>query len=234
MMHIDIVSDVACPWCYIGKRRLERALARRPGLAVTRSWRAFQLNPGLPLEGVPQALYLAAKFGGAREAGRVHAGLSAAGRGEGIDFNFERIARAPNTLQAHRLIRFAGADDALVEALFHAYFLEGRDLGDVDTLAAIAVRTGFDGAAVRRYLAGEAGIEDVRAEDHWARRLGIHAVPCFVFDRGYAISGAQEPEVFLSLFDAASGIGDAVSAAPQSATAAGPYRLPPRPHRGSD
>jgi len=205
-MHIDIVSDVICPWCYIGKRRLERALARRPGLAVTRSWRAFQLNPDLPIEGVPHGLYLAAKFGGSQNAGRACAALSAAGRAEGIDFAFDRIARAPNTLRAHRLIRFAadeGAGDDIVEALFRAYFLEGLDIGDIDILAAIAGRAGFDCRVVRGYLAGDAGTQEVRAEDRRARHLGIHAVPCFVLERGYAISGAQEPEMFLSLFDVA-------------------------------
>ena len=214
-MHIDIVSDVICPWCYIGKRRLERALARRPGLVVTRSWRAFQLNPELPIEGVPHGLYLAAKFGGSLNAGRAYAALSAAGRAEGIDFAFDRIGRAPNTLRAHRLIRFAadeGAGDDIVEALFRAYFFEGLDIGDIDILAAIAGRAGFRAAAVRSYLAGDAGTQEVIAEDRRARHLGIHAVPCFVLERGYAISGAQEPEMLLSLFDVASGIGNAAGA----------------------
>jgi predicted DsbA family dithiol-disulfide isomerase len=213
-MHIDIVSDVICPWCYIGKRRLERALAQRPGLQATRSWRAFQLNPDLPVEGVPHGLYLAAKFGSLHAADRVHAALSAAGRAEGIDFAFDRIGRAPNTLRAHRLIRFAadkGVGDGIVEALFHGYFLEGLDIGDIDILAAIAGRVGLRRAAVRDYLAGEAGTQDVRAEDRRARHLGIRAVPCFVLDRGYAISGAQEPEMLLSLFDVASGIGNAAA-----------------------
>jgi predicted DsbA family dithiol-disulfide isomerase len=211
-MHIDIVSDVICPWCYIGKRRLERALARRPGLAVTRSWRAFQLNPDLPIEGIPIAVYLAAKFGSPHNAGRACAALSAAGKGEGIDFAFDRIGRAPNTMRAHRLIRFAaqeGAGDDVVEVLFHAYFFEGLNIGDIDILAMIAGRVGLHSAAVRSYLASEAGTQEVRAEDRRARHLGIHAVPCFVFERGYAISGAQEPEMLLSLFDVAAGIGNA-------------------------
>ena len=210
-MHIDIVSDVICPWCYIGKRRLERALARRPGLAVTRSWRAFQLNPELPVEGIPHRLYLAAKFGNWQNAGRACAALCAAGRSEGIDFAFDRIRRAPNTLRAHRLIRLAageGAGDDVVEALFRAYFYDGLDIGDIDVLATIAGRAGLHFAGVRSYLAGEAGTQEVRAEDRRARRLGIHAVPCFVLDRGYAISGAQEPEMLLSLFDVAAGIGN--------------------------
>jgi predicted DsbA family dithiol-disulfide isomerase len=214
-MHIDIVSDVVCPWCYIGKRRLERALARRPGLEVTRAWRAFQLNPELPGEGVPRRLYLAAKFGSAAEAGRTFAVLAAAGRTEGIEFNFDRIRRAPNTLRAHRLIRFAadagprGGD--IVEALFHGYFHDGLDVGDVDVLTAIAARVGLDPDAAYRYLAGEAGAHEVRAEDRRARQLGIHAVPCFVLERGYAISGAQEPEMLLSLFDVAAGVGNTVA-----------------------
>jgi predicted DsbA family dithiol-disulfide isomerase len=210
-MHIDIVSDVVCPWCYIGKRRLERALARRPRLVVTRSWRAFQLNPDLPSEGVPHAAYLAAKYGNSHNAGRAYAALATAGRGAGIDFAFDRIGRAPNTLRAHRLVRFAAAEsgaDDIVEALFHAYFLEGLDIGDIDVLAAIAGRSGFDRGGVRDYLAGEAGTDEVRAEDRRARHLGIHAVPCFVLERGYAISGAQDPEMFLSLFDVACGIGN--------------------------
>jgi predicted DsbA family dithiol-disulfide isomerase len=214
-MHIDIVSDVICPWCYIGKRRLERALARRPGLVATRSWRAFQLNPDLPVEGVPHGLYLAAKFGSAQNAGRACTALTAAGRAEGIDFAFDRIGRAPNTLRAHRLIRFAadeGGGDDVVEALFRAYFSEGLDIGDTDVLAVMADRTGLDGAAVHRYLSGEAGTQEVLAEDRRARHLGIHAVPCFVLERGYAISGAQEPEMLLSLFDLASGVGNAAAA----------------------
>jgi predicted DsbA family dithiol-disulfide isomerase len=205
-MHIDIVADVVCPWCWIGKRRLERALAQRPGLVVTRSWRAFQLHPDLPNEGVPHVAHVVAKFGRSRDAGRAYAALAAAGRGEGIEFAFERIGRAPNTLRAHRLIRLAadeGAGDAVVEALFRAHFFEGRDIGDCETLAAIAARVGMPRAAVRRHLEGAAGTHEVQAEDRRARRLGIHAVPCFVIERGYAISGAQEPEMFLSLFDVA-------------------------------
>jgi predicted DsbA family dithiol-disulfide isomerase len=214
-MHLDIVSDVICPWCYIGKRRLERALARRPGLVITRSWRAFQLNPDLPIEGIPHGLYLAAKFGNSLNARRACAALCAVGREEGIEFAFDRIGRTPNTLRAHRLIRFAageGAGDTIVEALFRAYFLEGLDIGNIDTLAAIAGRNGLPSTAVRSYLIGEAGSQDVREEDHRARHLGIHAVPCFVLERNYAISGAQEPEMLLSLFDFASGVGNAAGA----------------------
>jgi predicted DsbA family dithiol-disulfide isomerase len=214
-MHIDIVADIACPWCFIGKRRLERALALRPDIVATRSWRAFQLNPDMPVEGIPREFYLAAKFGSPRQVMRSYTAITAAGRGEGIEFAFERIRRTPNTLNAHRLIRLAateGCGDAMVEALFRAYFIDGLDIGDIDALAIIAARTGLDQEAVRTYLAGEAGAEEVLAEEGRARRLGIHAVPCFVLERGYAIAGAQEPEMFLPLFDMAAGIGKPAAA----------------------
>jgi predicted DsbA family dithiol-disulfide isomerase len=207
-MHIDIVSDVICPWCFIGKRRLERALALRPDLTVTRSWRAFQLNPDIPSNGIPSKLYLSAKFGGSRTAEQIYSKVCAAGRGEGIDFAFERMRRTPNTLSAHRLIRLAATEgdaDQVVEALFQAHFLKGLDIGDTETLAAIAARAGLDETDAHDYLAGGAGTNEVRAEEHRARRLDIRALPCFVLDRGYAISGAQEPEMFLPLFDIASG-----------------------------
>lgn len=214
-MHIDIVSDIACPWCFIGKRRLERALALRPDIAVTRSWRAFQLNPDLPDEGIARAFFLAAKFGGERQAARSDTAVAAAGLAEGIAFAFGRIRRTPNTLRAHRLIRLAaleGRGDALVEALFRGYFCDGIDIGDSDALAMVAGRHGLDRDRVRFYLASEAGAAEVLAEDQRARRLGIHAVPCFVIERGYAISGAQEPEMFLPLFDLAAGIGNPAAA----------------------
>jgi predicted DsbA family dithiol-disulfide isomerase len=215
-LHIDIVADIACPWCYIGKRRLERALALRPDIVATRSWRSFQLNPDMPAEGISREFYLAAKFGNPRQAVRSYTAIAAAGRGEGIEFAFGRIRRTPNTLRAHRLIRLAatkGCGDAMVEALFRAYFINGLDIGDIQSLAAIAERAGLiDHDATRTYLAGEAGEEEVLAEEDRARRLGIHAVPCFVLERGYAIAGAQEPEMFLPLFDMAAGIGNPAAA----------------------
>ena len=214
-MQIDIVCDVACPWCFIGKRRLERALALRPEISVTRSWRAFQLNPDLPPEGIPREFYVAAKFGGPRQALRSFAAIAAAGRGEGIEFAFDRIRRVPNTLRAHRLIRL-GANDGrageIVEALFRGYFVDGLDIGDPEILTAIGARAGLDRDAARTYLAGDGGAQEVLAEDRRARRLGIHAVPCFVLERGYAVSGAQEPEMFLPLFDLAAGIGSRAAA----------------------
>jgi len=209
-MQIDIILDVICPWCFIGKRRLERALAQRPDLIVSRSWRAFQLNPEMPSEGFPHELYIAARFGNHGAAERSHAAARAAGRREGIAFAFERIRRTPNTLQAHRLIHLASVEgnaDEMVESLFRGYFLEGLDIGDIATLATIAPRAGLDRTMAERYLASQTGIEEVLAEEHRVRRFGIRAVPYFVLQRGYAISGAQEPEMFLPLFDIAAGPG---------------------------
>ena len=205
-MQIDIVSDVVCPWCYIGKRRLERALALRPDVSVSIAWRAFQLNPGVPPGGMPRESYLAGKFGSSAHAGRIYAGLAATGAAEGIRFAFERIRRTPNTRDAHRLIRFAalhGRAEPVVEGLFRAYFVDGRDTGERATLADIAAEAGLAREAAEGWLDGEAGLVQILEEDRNARRLGISGVPCFIVDRGYAISGAQEPAFFLPLFDLA-------------------------------
>jgi predicted DsbA family dithiol-disulfide isomerase len=205
-MHIDIVSDVVCPWCFIGKRRLSRALKQREDIAVSITWRAFQLNPDMPLGGMAREAYLAAKFGSAAHAARIYAAITDAGSGEGIDFAFERIRRTPNSRDAHRLIRYAtreGNADPVVEGLFSAYFEQGRDIGDRSELAGIAAEAGHDRGAVAGWLDSEAETETVLAEDRSARRLGISGVPCFIIDGGYAISGAQEPEFFLPLFDLA-------------------------------
>jgi predicted DsbA family dithiol-disulfide isomerase len=203
-MHIDIVSDVICPWCYIGKKRLERALAARPEIPVSLSWRAFQLNPEMPVEGMERGAYLATKFGGQAHAMRIYGAIAASGAAEGIPFAFDRIRRTPNTIDAHRLVRLAarsGKGEAMVEALFRGYFTEGRDIGDRAVLADIAEETGFDRGEATLYLAGNGGRDETVAEDRAARRLGINAVPCFVLEGGYSISGAQEPEFFFPLFD---------------------------------
>ncbi|HEY0524011.1 MAG TPA: DsbA family oxidoreductase [Stellaceae bacterium] len=207
-MRIDIVSDVICPWCYIGKRRLDRALRARPAVAAsaTLSWRAFQLNPEMPASGISRDAYLSAKFGNAGHARRAYASVAEAGAAEGIEFDFDRIRRTPNTRDAHRLIRYAarrGRAEPTVEALFRAYFRDGRDIGDRAALIEIADEVGFEPAHAADYLASGDGLDDVLSEDRSARRLGINAVPCFIIDGGYAISGAQEPEFFLPLFDLA-------------------------------
>ena len=205
-MHIDIISDVVCPWCFIGKRRLEKALALRPEIASDITWRPFQLNPDMPEEGMARAEYMAAKFGDSSHSRRIHKTIAEAGASVGIDFAFERIKRSPNTRNAHRLVRYAtreGLGGEVVDRLFRGYFLEGRDLGDIATLAAIAAEAGIAREDARAFLDSSAEREEIVAEDRNARRLGVNAVPCFIFAGQYAISGAQEPEFFLPVFDLA-------------------------------
>jgi len=204
LMHIDIISDVVCPWCFIGKRRLEKALALRPEIATEITWRPFQLNPDMPEEGMARADYIAAKFGDSGHSRRIHQTITEAGASVGIDFALDRIKRSPNTRNAHRLIRFASArgnGDAVVDRLFRGYFLEGRDVGDIATLAAIAAEAGISHDEARAFLESNEERAEIIAEDRNARRLGINAVPCFIFDGQYAVSGAQEPEFFLPVFD---------------------------------
>ncbi|MBL8833088.1 MAG: DsbA family oxidoreductase [Rhodospirillales bacterium] len=201
-MRIDIVSDVICPWCFIGKRRLERALAAEPQGAIEVGWRPFQLNPDMPAEGMSRKDYLRAKFGDAG-GGERYKHVIAAGLEEGIPFAFDRMERTPNTVRAHRLNRFAeraGRQDAVVEALFAAYFIHARDVGDVDVLTDVAAGCGLDAEAVRAYLVSDEDDDLIREEDAFARKIGIHGVPCFVVDRKFMVSGAQPPEVFAEVF----------------------------------
>lgn len=203
-MKIDIISDTICPWCFIGKRRLARTLALRPQPSVEISWRPYQLNPEMPIEGMDRASYLANKFGGAGRADRMYDRIRAAGFEEGIEFHFERIRRTPNTVNSHRLIALAGehgVQDAIVEALFTAYFVEGRDIGDNGVLADIAAAAGLRRADVLAYLAGDENRARIVAEDDHVRLMGVTGVPCFVIDDRYAVSGAQSPEVFFQIFD---------------------------------
>ncbi|MFO0989430.1 MAG: DsbA family oxidoreductase [Alphaproteobacteria bacterium] len=215
---VDIVSDAVCPWCFIGKRRFEQALAQAPGdVEVLVAWRPFQLNPEMPPEGMDRKTYLATKFGGDARADQIYERVRKAGQSVGIDFNFKGIPRTPNTIDAHRLIGIAGRagrQDAVVEGLFRAYFLDGRDVGDRDVLAAIAKAGGLDEKTIRDYLAGREDVDRVENEDAMARRMGIQGVPCFILNRKYAISGAQEPAVFLEAIEMLKreGAGEAVPA----------------------
>jgi len=204
-LRVDIVSDVICPWCYIGKRRFEAALAQvgsRHRVAVT--WRPFQLNPGMPAEGLPRDEYLRIKFGSPERIREIYDTIVEAGAAEGIGFAFERIRRIPNTLDTHRLIRLGqslGRQDPVVEAVFRAYFIEGKDIGDLETLAGIAAECGIDAREAQRYLASDADRELVQGEDDAARSMGIQGVPCFVFEEQYPMSGAHEPAVLAAAFD---------------------------------
>ncbi|WP_207478864.1 DsbA family oxidoreductase [Arenibaculum pallidiluteum] len=203
-MLIEVYADLICPWCYIGKHRLDRAMAERPGLAFDRRWQPFELNPEMPARGMDRFAYLSAKFGGAERARQVYAVIEETAQRDGLTIALDRIRRTPNTLDAHRLVRRAdalGAGDALVDMLFRAYFVEGQDLGDRDLLAERAAAVGLDPAESRRFLDGDEETAAVRTAETLARQLGIQAVPCYVFDRRYALAGAQEPVAFLPLLD---------------------------------
>ena len=202
-LSVDVVSDVVCPWCFVGKRHLEAALRALPSeLAdanIVVRWHPFELNPDLPREGVDRAGYLEAKFGGAASAADRYERVREAGVRAGIEFRFERIARQANTRDAHRLVAWAqesGADASpLVEALFRAYFIDGRFVGDRDELASIAGEAGLDREAARVHLASDAGIAEVVAAERHAGQLGISGVPFFIFNRKLAVSGAEPASV---------------------------------------
>lgn len=203
-MQIEVYSDVACPWCYIGERRLERALAARPDMRAEVHWRPFQLQPGMPTEGVPWAEFAERKFGGIARAGGVFGQVVAAGEGEGITFDFTNMPKAPNTREAHRLIRHAadqGREWEVADALFGAYFTEARDITDRETLVAIAAGAGLDAAATRAFLASDEYAAEIAASQGAAHERGVDSVPLFVFNGRYALAGAHGAEVFQEVFD---------------------------------
>ncbi|UYN97725.1 MAG: DsbA family oxidoreductase [Enhydrobacter sp.] len=217
MIYVDIVSDTICPWCYIGKRRFERALALSSRNDIALSWRPFQLNPDMPPEGMTRDDYVRAKFGGGDRPRQIYQAIAESGREAGIEFQFSRIRRTPNTVLSHRLIYWSAKNlrqDEVVTELFKAYFEEGQDIGDLDTLVSCAARAGMDEAAARQFLSSDEGRQEVVASDVYARRLGINGVPCFIVNRKYAVSGAQPPSAFVEVFNLAER--DAATSAAQS------------------
>ncbi len=198
---IEIVSDVICPWCFIGTRRLEQALASVQGEIEARvSYHPFLLDPGTPPEGGDLRERLRAKYGADPE--RMFANVEAAARSSGIPLDFAKVKRFASTVAAHTLLRHAGAEDGtqrrLASGLFEAYFLEGRDIGDPAVLASVAARFGFEADDVLRIVRDEGELAETRAEARAAADQGIHAVPFFIFGGRFAVSGAQSPEVMLA------------------------------------
>lgn len=195
---MDVVSDVACPWCYLGKRRLEQAISLvRAEVDVTVRWRPYRLDPTIPPEGIDRNDYLIRKFGSLEAIGPAHAQLEAYGRAEGIDYRFDLIARSADTTDAHRLIRWAGAEnreDPVVERLFAAYFSEGRDIGDPSVLASVAADCGLEGTRIAERLATDEDRDAVMAEIEEAYRIGVTGVPCFIVGRRFAVVGAHPGE----------------------------------------
>ena len=205
-MKIDIISDTVCPWCFIGKRRLERALAMRPNITAEITWHPFQLNPEMPPDGIERQIYLKAKFGSSERAKDIYRAVDQASVCEKLDLQLDDIKRMPNSLQSHRLLHYArrhDKQDVVAENLFQSYFFYGIDIGSIAHLIKIAAESGLDGEDVRSYMESSEDIELVRGHDIQSRKLGVSGVPCFIIAEEYAISGAQESEVFLQVFDAA-------------------------------
>ena len=204
-MTIDVFADIACPWCYIGEATLSAALRERPGLAVERRWRPFQLQPDLPPEGEPRAFFHR-KFGGPERTEAMFAHVARAGAAAGVRFDFARLAGAPNTFDAHRLVLLAGAYGRTWEAadaLYEGYFADGRDLGDPDDLVAIGEHAGLPGADVAALLGDDRHAADVRRSQEVARRSGVGGVPLVLFGERFALSGAQPVEAYVAALDRA-------------------------------
>lgn len=202
MIKLDVISDPICPWCLIGKTRLEKALAQEPEHPFVIEWHPFQLNPDMPAEGMDRRTYLETKFGGKENAVRVYGQIEQHALDEGLEINFSAIQRTPNTIDAHRLIHWAGIEqkqNEVVDALFAAYFMEGRDIGDSDVLADLADSAGMDAAVVRKLLASDSDVEDIRARDAHSRQMGVNSVPTFIVADQHAVPGAQPAELWLKV-----------------------------------
>lgn len=196
---LDILSDPICPWCYIGKTQLDRALAAVPDHPFVIEFHPFQLNPDMPEGGMDRRAYLEAKFGGKDGAVRAYAPIVEHAEAAGLTINFEAIKRTPNTLDAHRLIHWAGIEGrqyAAVDALFRAYFVDGRDIGDKEVLSDIADSIGMDASVVRKLLDSEADKDLIRERDTHSREMGVNSVPTFIVAGKHAVPGAQPQQLW--------------------------------------
>jgi predicted DsbA family dithiol-disulfide isomerase len=204
---VDVISDVICPWCYIGKRRLEKAIAALQKQRDVRvRWHPFQLNPHMPKEGMNRKEYRTVKFGSWERSLALDVQVAAAGRAEGILFAHDKIERTPNTLDAHRLIWLAekeGVQDAVVDALFRAYFTEGRDISRTAVLLDVVAEAGLDLKRAETFVNSDEGLAAIRAAEEQARRGGMQGVPYFLINGTLALSGAREPSAFLDAFEQA-------------------------------
>ncbi|MEO9652839.1 MAG: DsbA family oxidoreductase [Roseobacter sp.] len=196
---LDILSDPICPWCYIGKAHLDRALADFPDHPFAIEWHPFQLNPDMPSEGMGRKDYLEGKFGGKESAARAYAPILDHAKQAGLSIDFEGIERTPNTLNAHRLIHWAGIEGrqiAAVSALFKAFFVDVRDIGDIEVLSDIADSIELDAAVITKLLKSDADTDDIRNRDAHSRQMGVSSVPTFIVAQKHAVPGAQSPEMW--------------------------------------
>ena len=204
---VDVISDVICPWCYIGKRRLEKAIAAVDGQHdVHVHWHPFQLNPTMPKEGISRREYRTRKFGSWERSLELDAKVIAVGESEGIHFDFDRSGRTPNTVDAHRLIWLAGQNDcqdAIVEALFRAYFTDGKDIGNRQTLIDVAAEGGVNRQAFEEMLNSDDGMDVITNGREMSQRHQVNGVPFFIINNAITLSGAQAPETFLDAFNQA-------------------------------
>ncbi|MEM7056945.1 MAG: DsbA family oxidoreductase [Pseudomonadota bacterium] len=199
MIKLDIISDPICPWCYIGKANLDAAIEKVGTNPFQIEWRIFQLNPDMPSEGMDRKTYLESKFGGPERAKEIYGRIEGAAQDAGIQVKFDKIMRTPNTMDAHRLIRWSrttGMQTALVEQLFRRYFEEGQDISDHETLTEAAVSVGMEREVVSELLTGDADRDLLRDEDTAAREMGVNGVPCFIVAGKYVVQGAQPPETW--------------------------------------
>ena len=204
MIRLDIFSDPVCPWCLIGKAHLDRALEAHADHPFVIAWHPFQLNPDMPAEGVEKRPYLAKRLGGEAKVDAIHDRLRQIAKEAGVAMDPDKPEMLPNTMNAHRLIHWAGIEGkqaAMVSALFRAYWRDGRDIGDAEELCDIAEEIGMDPVAVARLLATDADIDDLRARDVDARKKGVTAVPTFLIAQQYVVSGAQPPEVWAQVIE---------------------------------
>ena len=201
---LDIISDPICPWCYIGKTHLDKALAEIPDHPFVIEWHPFQLNPDMPREGMDRRAYLEAKFGGKEGAVRAYAPVVEHAEKAGLSIDFEGMQRTPNTIDAHRLIHWAGIEGkqgAMVDALFDAYFTQALDIGDPEVLVEIAAKIGMEADVVRQLLSGMNDVEDIRNRDAHSRKMGVSSVPTFIIANQHAVPGAQQPDMWKQVIE---------------------------------
>lgn len=202
MIKLDIMSDPICPWCYIGKTQLDWALASHPDHPFTVEWHPFQLNPDMPAEGMDRRAYLEGKFGGKTKAVQVYGNIERQARTLGLSIDFAAMKRTPNTINAHRLIHWAGLEQkqqGLVDALFDAYFCKGVDIGESDNLCDIAEKAGLERDVIAHLLDGDTDCQMIRERDAHSRKMGVNAVPTFIVANQHAVPGAQTPEVWTTI-----------------------------------
>lgn len=203
-IQLDIISDPICPWCYIGKSGLDRALEKNPDHPFQVEWHPFQLNPDMPAEGMDRRTYLETKFGGKENAIKVYGRIADAAEAAGLKINFDLIKTTPNTINAHRLIHWAGLEGRqtpVVSKLFQGYFVEGRDIGDTEVLCDIGQEVGMERDLLTRLFGSDSDLDDIRARDAHARERGVTGVPCFIVGNRHALPGAQPPELWENVLE---------------------------------